>query len=324
PKPAPGFASGATRTASAKAERQEAGSIWVSRRARMITIMAEMRIVMTSASALPKRRPAGSAPSKVRTTPRSAATLAMSVTRLSRSPVPSQAIAAAKNGVVALITITSATLVRCSALMKQTVARVEHAATSRPARPIPRITATVSRPWTQTISPAMNRPPYTSRQNNRVQASSAISRVKKPAKLNAAADAVISKPPSQGRSVSYVIHRPALTGAKDSGCMLTAYCQEPFSPSPPGSPPGKGEETRTGRVRKQSHARRGSAVRHYPHPAGGAPAGDGGGAGGPIGGDAADGLPRHRELAGAPRADRRSGRGRLRAAAGVRPAAADV
>jgi hypothetical protein len=53
-----------------------------------------------------------------------------------------------------------------------------------------------------------------------------IRRMKNPAKLNAAADAMISKPPSQGRSVSYVIHRPALTGAKDSGCMLTAYCQE--------------------------------------------------------------------------------------------------
>jgi hypothetical protein len=61
---------------------------------------------------LPNKRPAGSALLKVKITPKRAATLAPSVIGLSRAPVHSQAIAAAKNGVVALITITSATLVR--------------------------------------------------------------------------------------------------------------------------------------------------------------------------------------------------------------------
>jgi hypothetical protein len=159
PKPALGVANGATRGANAKAERQAAGSIGVSRCRRMITIIVEMRMVVIRASRLPNRRPAGSAPSKVRATPSTAAALAKSVIGFSRSPVHSQAIAAAKNGVVALITITSATLVRCSALMKQMVATVEQAATSRPAGPMARIAASVSRPCSQTMPPAMNRPP---------------------------------------------------------------------------------------------------------------------------------------------------------------------
>src|ERR1043166_4154780 len=141
-----GVATAATKSATAKAEKAAAGSIGVSRRFLMITIISEMRMVMTSASRLPNRRPPDSAPSKVRTTPNRAATLAASVIGLSRSPVHSQAIAAAKNGVVALITITSATLVRPSALMKQMVAKVEHAATTRPDHPIARTAAIVSRP----------------------------------------------------------------------------------------------------------------------------------------------------------------------------------
>src|SRR5262249_37645797 len=74
----------------------------------------------------------------------------------------------------------------------------------------------------------MNRPPYRPRQNSRVQASSGIRRVKKPAILKAAADAMSSSAPSQGRSVSCAMQQFALTGADDSGCMLTASCQEPF------------------------------------------------------------------------------------------------
>ena len=106
---------------------------------------------MSSARKLPNRWPEASAASTMTTTPSSATTLAASVVQRSRSPVHAQAIAAVRNGAVALITKTSATVVWRSALMKQTVARVEQPATTRPARPIRRKASAAPAPCRQTM-----------------------------------------------------------------------------------------------------------------------------------------------------------------------------
>src|SRR5438477_8010482 len=116
---------GATTTATANADRQADGSIETERLRRMITIMMAMRPVITSANRLPTRWPASTAASNITMTPANATTLATSVVGLSRSAVAAHAMAAVMNGKVALITRTSATVVRRSALMKQIVASVE-------------------------------------------------------------------------------------------------------------------------------------------------------------------------------------------------------
>ena len=88
--------------------------------------------------------PADSAESTVSMTPSNATQLAASVTPLCRSPCLSQARIAAAKGATAKITVTSATVVRVSALMKQIVAMAEHAATTSPATPTARTAAIVA------------------------------------------------------------------------------------------------------------------------------------------------------------------------------------
>lgn len=93
--------------------------------------------------------PAPNEESTVSATPSSARVLAASVTRLCRSPCQSQASTAAAKGAAAKITVTAATDVRVSALMKQTVAMAEQAATIMPSTPEARITATMVPRWRQ-------------------------------------------------------------------------------------------------------------------------------------------------------------------------------
>jgi hypothetical protein len=149
----------------------------------MITIMPASKSVMTTASKSPRTCPAGPAAPIISATPASATRLATSVVRRSRPPVNSRSSAAAANGAAAPITMTSATAVKRSALMKQTVAAVEQAAASTPLTPIARTAARVPRRCRQTMQPAMNSPAASPRQNSIVHTSSAIRRVKKPAVL---------------------------------------------------------------------------------------------------------------------------------------------
>ncbi len=90
---------------------------------------------------------------------------------------------AVKNGMVASITITSATLESLSALRKQTVDSAEQSAISSPSRPIAR-TAATNHPCSRHSSTAVrNRPAKIPRQNSIVMESTWTSRVKKPAVL---------------------------------------------------------------------------------------------------------------------------------------------
>ncbi len=109
---------------------------------RITTIMAEIRIVISSARKSPNRRPEPKAAPTVTATPRSATPLAARVVQRSRAPVHSQASPAVMKGAVALMTSTSATVVWRSALTKQMVAAVEQPAARSPGQPIRRRAAT--------------------------------------------------------------------------------------------------------------------------------------------------------------------------------------
>ena len=113
--------------------------------------------------------------------PAKAAAVAPKVHTLSRSPRISQASAAVTKGMAASITITSATVVSRIAFRKHTVATAEQIATSTPSQPMARIAGHIRPRCCKATTMARNAPPNRPRQNNRVQASTWISRVKKPA-----------------------------------------------------------------------------------------------------------------------------------------------
>ena len=113
--------------------------------------------------------------------PMKAATVAPSVQTFSRSPRISQASAAVTKGMAASITITSATAVSRMAFRKHTVATAEQIATRTPSMPMARIERHRRPRCWKTTTAARKLPPNRPRQNSKVQASTWISRVKKPA-----------------------------------------------------------------------------------------------------------------------------------------------
>jgi len=125
PLAAPGFAIGHTTIGHSNAERHVAGSIEVARLCRKMTSIAAREIVITKARRLPIRWSREAAGSNMTMTPRRANRLATTVGQRSRSPRNSHASAPVMNGLVALITATSATVVSRRALRKQMVAKVE-------------------------------------------------------------------------------------------------------------------------------------------------------------------------------------------------------
>ena len=138
---------------------------------------------MPSASRSPISRPPAMAGPAITATPATAARVAAMVALSSRSPISNQAMPAVRNGIVASMTITSPMLESRMPFRKHTVASAEHRATSSPSRPIARQVAAVRPRSCHAITPEMNRPAKIPRQNSRVQASTAIRRVKKPAVL---------------------------------------------------------------------------------------------------------------------------------------------
>ena len=87
------------------------------------------------------------------------------------------------NGAAANSTATSATELRWNALRYRIVAAVEHSAAARPGRPIARNAASVLPRSCTMMTHRIIKPANNPRQNNMVQASRWMSRVKNPAEL---------------------------------------------------------------------------------------------------------------------------------------------
>ena len=176
-----GLAQGATINAHSKAESPTAGSMLTPGLRRISTSTSAIRIAMAKASRLPARWPPASPPEPAKpvmtATPVTAAAVAASVIRSSRSLSTSQAMPAVTKGIVASITMTSATLDSLKAFRKQTVASAEQSAITTPSRPMARVAAT-TRPLSRHDSMAnRNAPANRPRQNSSVQASTSIRRV---------------------------------------------------------------------------------------------------------------------------------------------------
>lgn len=139
-------------------------------------------------------------------TPPNATTLAINVERFSDCRVTNHERPAARNGVVAKVTVTSATLARRKAWINRIVDSAEHIATNHPAR-FSRKTRRLVPDCNLIMKTRSARPPKMPRQKSKAPTSSSMSRVNKPAVLKAAADATTQRMPRVALEVFIFVNR---------------------------------------------------------------------------------------------------------------------
>src|SRR5207253_5454199 len=136
-------------------------------------------------------------PVTITTTPANAATLATTALGDGRSPSHTQASRPAKNGTVAPMRVTLATVVSFSAGIYATIVMAYASVTITSGHPIALTAWKTPRRCVHTRYTRMKNAPKIPRQNRMVQALASIRRMKKPVVLNASVDTVTRSTPSR-------------------------------------------------------------------------------------------------------------------------------